>query len=78
IAGALIDLGHTLGIRVIAERVDSAAQAEFFLQQCDGIQGYHVARPMTADAMESWLKLHSGHVVKSERMLARRGGAAMS
>jgi diguanylate cyclase (GGDEF)-like protein/PAS domain S-box-containing protein len=56
IASAIIDLGHTLGIRVIAERVESASQAEFFLEQCDGIQGYYVATPMTAEEMGPWLK----------------------
>jgi diguanylate cyclase (GGDEF)-like protein/PAS domain S-box-containing protein len=56
IASAIIGLGHTLGIRVIAERVESASQAEFFLQQCDGIQGYYVATPMTAEEMGPWLQ----------------------
>ncbi len=58
IASAIIDLGHTLGIRVIAERVESASQAEFFLAHCDGIQGYHVASPMTADKLGHWLRHH--------------------
>jgi len=61
IAGAIIDLGHTIGIRVIAERVESASQAEFFLQKCDGIQGYYVATPMTAEEMGPWLR---GYVAK--------------
>ena len=56
IANAIIDLGHTIGIRVIAERVESASQAEFFLQKCDGIQGYYVATPMTAEEMGPWLR----------------------
>jgi diguanylate cyclase (GGDEF)-like protein/PAS domain S-box-containing protein len=58
IATAIIDLGHTLGIRIIAERVESAPQAEFFLAHCDGIQGYHVASPMTAEKMGPWLRRH--------------------
>jgi diguanylate cyclase (GGDEF)-like protein/PAS domain S-box-containing protein len=56
IASAIIGLGHTLGIRVIAERVESAPQAEFFMQECDGIQGYYVATPMTAEEMGPWLQ----------------------
>jgi len=58
IAAAIIGLGHTLGIRVIAERVESPAQAAFFLQECDSIQGYHVAKPMSADEMGPWLHSH--------------------
>jgi len=56
IASAIIGLGHTLGVRVIAERVESAPQAEFFMQECDGIQGYYVATPMTAEEMGPWLQ----------------------
>jgi EAL domain-containing protein (putative c-di-GMP-specific phosphodiesterase class I) len=56
IATAIIDLGHNLGIQVIAEGVESATQAAFFLPQCDGIQGHHVAGTMTADEMGSWLQ----------------------
>jgi diguanylate cyclase (GGDEF)-like protein/PAS domain S-box-containing protein len=58
IASAIIELGHTLGLRIIAERVESASQAEFFLAHCDGIQGYHVASPMTAEEMGPWLRRH--------------------
>jgi predicted signal transduction protein with EAL and GGDEF domain len=56
IATAIIELGHSIGIRVIAERVESATQAAFFLPQCDSIQGHHVAQPMSADEMGAWLR----------------------
>jgi len=69
IAAAIIGLGHTLGIRVIAERVESPAQAAFFLQECDSIQGYHVAMPMTADEMGPWL--HSHESVSDQSVMAR-------
>jgi len=68
IATAIIQLGHTLGIGVVAERVESEVQAAFFRRQCDGLQGYHVAAPMTADEMGEWLQ---GHVVPPERPAQR-------
>ena len=70
IAAAIIGLGHTLGIRVIAEHVESPAQAAFFLQQCDSIQGYHVATPMTAEEMGPWLRRHASPI-------SAHGAAAM-
>lgn len=70
IASAIIALGHTLGIRVIAERVESAPQAEFFLAHCDGIQGYHVASPMTADEMGPWLRRHPIPTTRTSHGLA--------
>jgi diguanylate cyclase (GGDEF)-like protein/PAS domain S-box-containing protein len=65
IAAAIIELGHTLGIRIVAEQVESTEQAEFFLAKCDGIQGQYVAAPMSAEDMGPWLRAYtprfSGH-----------------
>ncbi|MFZ2030092.1 MAG: EAL domain-containing protein [Vitreimonas sp.] len=42
-----IDLGHTLGLSVVAEGVEDAATLDLLrLFGCDYAQGYHVARPM--------------------------------
>ena len=73
IAAAIIGLGHTLGIRVIAERVESPAQAAFFLQECDSIQGYHVARPMSAEEVGPWLHRH-----ESTPPMSGQGATAIS
>lgn len=70
IASAIIELGHTLGIRVVAERVESAAQAEFFLARCDAIQGHHIASPMTAEDMGAWLRSHPVPTTRTSHGLA--------
>ncbi|MGQ7298024.1 putative bifunctional diguanylate cyclase/phosphodiesterase [Quadrisphaera sp. KR29] len=56
IAASIIDLGHRLGLRVIAEGVESGAAADRLRDLgCDELQGYWVGRPMSADlALERW------------------------
>jgi EAL domain-containing protein (putative c-di-GMP-specific phosphodiesterase class I) len=57
IAAAIVGLGRTLGLRVVAEGVESTAQLEFLRKQgCDDIQGYLVAQPMTGDEAIAWLR----------------------
>ena len=56
IVRSTIDLGRNLGLRVVAEGVeDEATQQELEVLGCDAIQGYHISRPMAADALTSWL-----------------------
>jgi diguanylate cyclase (GGDEF)-like protein/PAS domain S-box-containing protein len=56
ITGAVISLGNQLGLTVIAEGVETAAQMDFLRDHgCDAVQGYLVGRPMTAQAVEARL-----------------------
>jgi diguanylate cyclase (GGDEF)-like protein len=51
-----IDLGHNLGLTVVAEGVENAAHvAALRGLGCDVAQGYHYARPMPADELTTWL-----------------------
>lgn len=56
IAGAMIALGHKLGLQIVAEGVENRAQYNFLIDQaCDFIQGYLFARPMTLeDLLDQW------------------------
>ena len=56
IVKAIIGLGHTLGLRVVAEGVEGELEAQALrVAGCDELQGYHYARPMPADALVAWL-----------------------
>jgi diguanylate cyclase len=54
-----IDLGHNLGLHVVAEGVeDAATQQALTAMGCDLLQGYHVRRPVTAADLGPWIQTH--------------------
>ena len=56
IARAIIGLGHTLGMRVVAEGVEREQEVETLREaKCDELQGFYFARPMAADALAAWV-----------------------
>ncbi len=57
LAAVIITLGHSLGLTVTAEGVETKEQLAFLRNaQCDEMQGYYYSRPLSADAMTHWLK----------------------
>jgi diguanylate cyclase (GGDEF)-like protein/PAS domain S-box-containing protein len=55
IARAIIALAHSLGLRVVAEGVETEAQYAFMREaHCDLIQGYLISRPMDGDSFSAW------------------------
>ncbi|HSC80572.1 MAG TPA: EAL domain-containing protein, partial [Chitinolyticbacter sp.] len=55
IAEMVINLGHKLGIKVIAEGVESPAQATLLRSLgCDEAQGYLFAKPAPAAPLTHW------------------------
>jgi EAL domain-containing protein (putative c-di-GMP-specific phosphodiesterase class I) len=56
ITRAIVQMGHSLDITVIAEGVENAAQARFLSQLgCDELQGTWVGPPMPRRAFEEWV-----------------------
>jgi len=58
IVTTIISLAHALDLKVIAEGVETAQQAQLLkLLKCDQIQGYFVARPQPAEAAAGLLSM---------------------
>jgi len=56
VVGALVDLGHALGLAVVAEGVESASQIEQLRKLgCDAAQGYAIGRPVSEEQLEATL-----------------------
>ena len=59
IARAIIGLGHTLGLRVVAEGVERPEHVQMLhAARCDELQGFHFGRPMPPAELERWLRSH--------------------
>ncbi|MGI9185831.1 MAG: putative bifunctional diguanylate cyclase/phosphodiesterase [Solirubrobacteraceae bacterium] len=57
IVRSTINLGHDLGLKIIAEGVEDGATLQHLaLLGCDLAQGYHLSRPIPADEFEAWLR----------------------
>lgn len=57
VVGSAIDMGHRLGLSVVAEGVETAAHAEKLRALgCDIGQGYLYAKPMPPDDFIDWLR----------------------
>jgi EAL domain-containing protein (putative c-di-GMP-specific phosphodiesterase class I) len=56
IVRSIVDLGHSLGLTIVAEGVETAAAlAALTALGCDVAQGYYLSRPVTAEAFDIWM-----------------------
>ena len=57
ITEAIINLGHSFGLTVIAEGVETAEQMDFLRHQgCDEAQGYFISRPLDPKAIPGFVE----------------------
>jgi diguanylate cyclase (GGDEF)-like protein/PAS domain S-box-containing protein len=61
IVRSTIDLGHNLGLKVVAEGVEDARTADLLREYgCDLIQGFHISRPAAPGPLGPWLRSRFG------------------
>jgi EAL domain-containing protein (putative c-di-GMP-specific phosphodiesterase class I) len=61
IVRSCVGLAHAVGIRAVAEGVETAEQAEALkVMGCDLAQGFHFARPLPAPLLKEWLNASRG------------------
>jgi len=69
-----IDLGHNLGLHVVAEGVENAETRQALSAMgCDLLQGYHIRRPASAADLDPWL---AGHIGNGEDLSRRSASTA--
>ncbi|WP_261844722.1 bifunctional diguanylate cyclase/phosphodiesterase [Aliamphritea ceti] len=62
IIAAIIAMAAQLGLDVVAEGVENAAQLSFLSQRdCDLVQGYLIASPQSVSELDEWLVRHYRH-----------------
>ena len=55
--GATFNLAHNLGLRVVAEGVETQEILDLLaILDCDVIQGYHLSKPLSAAEATQWLR----------------------
>ncbi len=66
IVRAIVALGKSLGMGLVAEGVETAAQLEFFteIDQCE-IQGFFISKPLPKNEFIAWLVEHNKNNKKS-------------
>lgn len=68
IATSIIALGHRMGLKVIAEGVETAEQLAYLYQnKCDYMQGYYYSRPLPADQLIEFLQGKNKAVVFADK-----------
>jgi diguanylate cyclase (GGDEF)-like protein/PAS domain S-box-containing protein len=54
---SIVELGHSLGLYVVAEGIETDAERRLVEeQQCDGLQGYLFSRPLAPEAVPEWVR----------------------
>src|SRR2546430_744104 len=61
IVRSTVDLGHNLGLQVVAEGVEDEKTADLLREYgCDFMQGFHISRPAAAGPLGPWLRARAG------------------
>jgi diguanylate cyclase (GGDEF)-like protein/PAS domain S-box-containing protein len=62
LVSAIINMAHSMGLRLIAEGVEEEEQVQFLQKAgCDCAQGYFYSRPLPAIEFSQWLDSYTSH-----------------
>ena len=57
LTGAVVELGHALGLSVAAQGVETECQLEVLRNAgCDFVQGFLMCRPLPTSALSNWVE----------------------
>ena len=77
IVRSAVELGRNLGLRVVAEGVESAAALGLLADyRCHLAQGYHLSHPLPATVITAWLSNRSASIKSADR--ARTTGGRLA
>ncbi|MEA2735887.1 MAG: hypothetical protein QOE14_2338, partial [Humisphaera sp.] len=75
IVEAIVTLGHSLGMKVVAEGVESDAHVAYLRDLgCEFLQGFHFSRPLPAEKAATYVREKNQGAALSTKSLARRDG----
>jgi diguanylate cyclase len=73
IVRSTIDLGHNMGLKVVAEGLENLAVWELLAKMgCDQGQGYYISKPMPAEQLAGWLETWTPPQLQAESDTAVR------
>lgn len=59
ITDAMLALGHTLGLEVVAEGIESQPVLDYLRsRRCHQAQGYYLSKPMPGEVFQAWCRQH--------------------
>jgi len=71
IVAAIVALGRTLNLKIVAEGVETVEQKEFLTRLgCDSLQGFLLGRPTSAEKFSESLRMHGTNRQHEERVFS--------
>jgi EAL domain-containing protein (putative c-di-GMP-specific phosphodiesterase class I) len=73
IVKTIISLAHALGMRVVAEGVDSAEAIKAVAElECEMAQGFYIGRPMRGDLVQEWMAHYAAATMRRSAAVVRK------
>ncbi|PIL18962.1 hypothetical protein P775_16995 [Puniceibacterium antarcticum] len=66
---AILSMADRLGLETLGEGVESVGEHALLAQLgCDQVQGFGIARPMPAEKLSTWIKIHNARIADTPRL----------